>query len=69
MAGKSTDVYKYTGAVTTVMVGAVINWCTDIGKGCIMNTRVTIDYIEDYVRLSPVVYAAGSLKIGKGAWL
>lgn len=60
------------GAGTVVMAGTVINCCTEIGKGCIINTGSTIDhdnFIEDYVHISPGVHTAGTVKIGKGTWL
>lgn len=60
------------GAGTVVMAGTVINCCTEVGKGCIINTGSTIDhdnFIEDYVHLSPGVHTAGTVKIGKGTWI
>ena len=60
------------GAGTVVMAGIVINCCTEVGKGCIINTGSTIDhdnFIEDYVHLSPGVHTAGTVKIGKGTWI
>lgn len=60
------------GVGTVVMAGVVINCCSEIGKGCIINTGSTIDhdnYIEDYVHISPGVHTAGTVKIGKGTWL
>ncbi|MDA2736505.1 acetyltransferase [Bacillus cereus group sp. Bc015] len=60
------------GAGTVVMAGAVINCCTTIGKGCIINTGSTIDHdnlIEDYVHISPGVHLAGTIKVGRGTWL
>lgn len=60
------------GAGTVLMAGAIINCCTQIGKGCIINTGATIDHdnsIEDYVHISPGVHTAGTVKIGKGTWL
>lgn len=57
---------------TVVMAGAVINCCTRIGKGCIINTGATIDHdnvIKDYVHISPGVHTAGTVKIGQGTWL
>ncbi|HLR21306.1 MAG TPA: acetyltransferase [Tissierellaceae bacterium] len=57
---------------TVVMAGAIINCCTKIGKGSIINTGVTIDHdniIEDYVHISPGVNLAGTVKIGKGTWV
>ncbi len=60
------------GVGTVVMAGTVINCCSEIGKGCIINTGSTIDhdnFIEDYVHISPGVHTAGTVKIGKGTWL
>jgi sugar O-acyltransferase (sialic acid O-acetyltransferase NeuD family) len=60
------------GAGTIVMAGTVINCCTEVGKGCIINTGSTIDhdnFIQDYVHLSPGVHTAGKVKIGKGTWI
>ncbi|MFB5282760.1 acetyltransferase [Peribacillus sp. Hz7] len=57
---------------TVVMAGVVINCCTRIGKGCIINTGSTIDhdnFIEDYVHISPGVHLAGTVKVGQGSWL
>ncbi|MFC4402972.1 acetyltransferase [Gracilibacillus xinjiangensis] len=57
---------------TTVMAGAVVNCCTKIGKGCIINTGATIDhdnYIEDFVHLSPGAHLAGTVQVGNGSWL
>ncbi|WP_439033492.1 acetyltransferase [Bacillus paranthracis] len=57
---------------TVVMAGTVINCCTQIGKGCIINTASTIDHdniIEDYVHISPGTHLAGTIRIGRGTWL
>lgn len=57
---------------TSIMAGAVINCCSNIGKGCIINTGATIDHdniIEDYVHISPGAHLAGSVRVGKGNWL
>ncbi|CAG9612118.1 UDP-N-acetylbacillosamine N-acetyltransferase [Bacillus rhizoplanae] len=57
---------------TVVMAGVVINCCTTIGKGCIINTGSTIDHdniIEDYVHISPGAHLAGTVKVGRGIWL
>lgn len=43
-----------------------------IGNRCIINTSSSFDYnnmIEDYVLISSGVSTAGSVYIGKGAWL
>jgi len=60
------------GKGTAIMAGVVINCCTNIGSGCIINTSSTIDHdniIEDYVHISPGVHLAGTVKVGKGTWL
>lgn len=60
------------GAGTAVMAGVIINCCTKIGEGCIINTGATIDHdnlIDDYVHISPGVRTAGTVKVGKGTWL
>lgn len=60
------------GYGTAIMAGAIVNCCTSIGKGCIINTSSTIDHdncIEDYVHISPGSHLAGTVKVGKGSWL
>ena len=55
-----------------VMAGVVINCCTTIGKGCIINTGSSIDHdnrIEDFVHISPGVHLAGKVTVGHGTWL
>lgn len=57
---------------SVVMAGAVINSCSKIGKGCIINTSSSIDHdnqIDDFVHLSPGVHLAGTVRIGQGSWL
>ncbi|MDR6878344.1 acetyltransferase [Bacillus sp. 3255] len=57
---------------TVVMAGVIINCCTRIGKGSIINTGSTIDHdnvIKDYVHVSPGVNLAGSVTIGESTWL
>lgn len=64
------DVELESGVV--VMAGVVINCCSSIGRGCIINTGATIDHdnlIEDYVHVSPGVHLAGTVKVGSGSWL
>lgn len=59
-------------AGTVIMAGAVINCCSNIGRGCIINTSSTIDHdnsIEDYVHVSPGAHLAGSVTVGKKSWL
>lgn len=60
------------GMGSVVMAGAIINCCTKIGNGCIINTASTIDHdnlIEDYVHISPGVHLAGTVKVGQESWL
>jgi sugar O-acyltransferase (sialic acid O-acetyltransferase NeuD family) len=60
------------GIGTVVMAGVVINCCTKIGKGCIINTSATIGHdniIEDFVHISPGAHLAGTVKVGQGSWL
>lgn len=60
------------GTGTAIMAGVIINCCTKIGKGCIINTGSTVDHdniIEDYVHISPGANLAGSVKVGHGSWL
>ncbi len=62
----------YIGNGTAIMAGTVINCCTKIGKGCIINTGSKIDHdnhIEDFVHISPGAQLAGTVKVGKGTWL
>jgi sugar O-acyltransferase (sialic acid O-acetyltransferase NeuD family) len=57
---------------TAVMAGVVINCCTRIGKGCIINTGASIDHdniIEDYSHISPGAHLAGTVKVGQRSWL
>ena len=60
------------GIGTVVMAGVIINCCTKIGNGCILNTGSTIDHdntIEDFVHISPRASLAGTVKVGKGSWI
>ncbi|GAE31347.1 acetyltransferase [Halalkalibacter hemicellulosilyticus] len=57
---------------TAIMAGVVINCCSKIGKGCIINTGATIDHdnvMEDFVHISPGVHLAGAVKVGQESWL
>jgi sugar O-acyltransferase (sialic acid O-acetyltransferase NeuD family) len=60
------------GTGTVIMAGVVINCCTTIGEGCIINTAATIDHdntIENFVHISPGVHTGGTVRIGQGTWL
>jgi sugar O-acyltransferase (sialic acid O-acetyltransferase NeuD family) len=57
---------------SVVMAGVIINSCTFVGKGCIINTGATIDHdniIDDYVHISPGSHLAGTVKVGQGSWI
>ncbi|QKS72608.1 acetyltransferase [Paenalkalicoccus suaedae] len=57
---------------SAIMAGVVINCCTKIGKGCIINTGATIDHdsvIENFVHVSPGSHLAGTVRVGQGTWL
>lgn len=60
------------GSGSIVMAGAVINCCTKIGRGCIVNTSCSIDHdseLHHYVHVSPGVHIAGNVKVGNRTWL
>lgn len=60
------------GKGTAIMAGVVINSCTRVGKGCIINTNSSLDHdniIEDYVHISPGSNLAGTVKICKRTWI
>lgn len=60
------------GIGTALMAGAVVNCCSTIGEGCIINTGAIIDHdnmVDDYVHISPGVCLAGTVKVGRGSWL
>lgn len=60
------------GSGSVVMAGVIINCCTNIGKGCIINTGVTIDHdniLEDYVHISPGAHLAGNVHVGNRSWI
>lgn len=60
------------GEGSVVMAGAIINPCTQIGRHCIINTKVSIDHdniIEDYVHISPGATLAGTVHIKEKTWI
>lgn len=62
----------FIGTGTVVMAGAVINPDSRIGNGCIINTASSVDHdnvLEDYVHISVGSHLAGTVHIGKGAWV
>lgn len=57
---------------TVIMAGVVINCCTNIGRGCIINTGSTVDHdnvISDFVHISPGAHLSGSVSIGENSWI
>jgi sugar O-acyltransferase (sialic acid O-acetyltransferase NeuD family) len=57
---------------TALMAGAIVNCCTRIGKGSIVNTGSTIDHdnvIGDFTHISPGAHLAGTVKVGLGSWI
>lgn len=57
---------------TVIMAGVIVNSCTKIGKGCIINTGAIIEHdniIENYSHISPGVCIAGTVRVGEGTWL
>jgi sugar O-acyltransferase (sialic acid O-acetyltransferase NeuD family) len=64
--GKGTTV----GAGTVVMAGAVITSSCKIGRGCIVNTRASLDHdsvMDDFSSLAPGVTTGGNCHIGHHA--
>ncbi|HEX7909812.1 MAG TPA: acetyltransferase [Paraburkholderia sp.] len=64
--GKATTI----GAGTVVMAGAVINPSCRIGRGCIVNTRASLDHdgvMDDFSSLAPGVTTGGNCHIGSHA--
>lgn len=60
------------GEGSVVMAGAVINPCTVIGKGVIINTCSSVDHdckIHDYVHVAVGAHVCGNVEIGKGTWI
>lgn len=60
------------GAGTVVMAGAVVNTGARIGDGVILNTCCSVDHdcvIEDYCHVSVGAHLAGSVTVGKKAFV
>lgn len=60
------------GKGTVIMAGVIINCCTKIGEGCIVNTASSIDHdncIGNYTHISPGVRLAGTVNVGDNTWL
>jgi UDP-N-acetylbacillosamine N-acetyltransferase len=55
------------GDGTFIAVNAVVGTCTQIGKGCIINTAATVDHhciIGEFTHICPGVHIAGTVTIG-----
>lgn len=60
------------GEGTVIMANAVINAGTTIGKHCIINSGAIVEHdnrIEDFVHISVGAKLAGTVDIGKSAWI
>ena len=60
------------GAGSVVMVGAIINPGTKIGRSCIINTASSVDHdcvLDDYVHISVGSHLCGTVEIGKSTWI
>lgn len=60
------------GTGTAIMAGAVINPCSKLGKGVILNTCSSIDHdcvIGDYCHIAVGVHVAGTVCLGDKVWL
>lgn len=60
------------GVGTAIMAGAVINPCSKLGKGVILNTCSSIDHdciVGDYCHIAVGVHVAGTVTLGDKVWL
>lgn len=60
------------GEGSIVMAGAVVNPCTVIGRGVIINTCSSVDHdcrIHDYVHVAVGAHICGNVEIGEGTWV
>lgn len=60
------------GAGTAIMAGAVINPCSKLGKGVILNTCSSVDHdciIGNYCHIAVGVHVAGTVTLGEKVWL
>jgi sugar O-acyltransferase (sialic acid O-acetyltransferase NeuD family) len=69
---KNTDIGSIENVIgegTNICSGVIITSNVKLGKGCLLNLKVTISHdcvIGDFVELSPGVNIAGNCKIGNG---
>ena len=60
------------GVGSAIMAGTVINPCSKLGKGVILNTCSSIDHdcvIGDYRHIAVGVHVAGTVSLGDNVWL
>jgi sugar O-acyltransferase (sialic acid O-acetyltransferase NeuD family) len=60
------------GIGTAIMAGTVINPCSKLGKGVILNTCSSIDHdciVGDYCHIAVGVHVAGTVCLGDKVWL
>lgn len=60
------------GDGSVVIAGAVINTCARIGGNVIVNTCASVDHhcvLEDGVHIAPGARLAGSVRVGRAAWI
>ena len=60
------------GVGTAIMAGVVLNPCSKLGKGVILNTCSSIDHdciIGDYCHIAVGVHVAGTVTLGDKVWL
>lgn len=66
----ASDVEVGDGSV--VVAGAVINTCAEVGGNVIVNTCASVDHhcvLEDGVHIAPGARLAGSVRVGRAAWI
>lgn len=57
---------------TAIMAGVIVNSNSQIGRGCILNTKCSVDHdntIGNFVHISPGVTLAGTVKIFENTWV
>lgn len=60
------------GYGNAIMPGAIINSCSEIGEGCILNTSSSVDHdchIGNYTHIAPGAVLAGNVTIGNNTFL
>lgn len=58
--------------ILVIMAGAVINPYVQLGKGCIVNTRASVDHdcnVGDYVHVAVGAHLCGTVEVGAYTWI